>query len=257
MGKDQVEHIDGEMVQSHRDDIMGRIRDGKVIITTNYGIAHTGVDVPRWKYLMCARPTKSFLVWRQMGGRIQRPFEGLSEAIIQDHTDNTLTFGYPDEDVAWCLNTKMKAEDLPRTVQKGRATTEPYACKKCGCEYAGKLCPNCGHQPGRIKKGERLEMIDGILYQTKRIKPPAPATPEQKQKYWDYCVGICIHKGFKIKVASGMYKSRFGVWPRNLKNLPKGSEFQMDAKEFYSEVMMPNKRILEELVRTQMEDAFL
>ncbi len=117
------------MDQKERDDIMERVKDGRVLVLTNYGVCTTGFDCPRWTYLVCARPTKSFSLWRQMGGRISRPFENHDHAVIQDHSDNATRFGYPDEDVAWELNTDCKAQDLPRNCSQQTASRKQRRSK--------------------------------------------------------------------------------------------------------------------------------
>lgn len=256
LGKDQVEHIDGRMHQSERDDIMGRIRDGSVLVTCNYGIAHTGVDVPGWKYLICARPTKSFMLWRQMGGRIQRPFGDQKWGWIQDHTDNSTVFGYPDEDVAWCLDTDVRAENLPRTKKRkaDKKEANEHTCKRCGTNFVGYICPSCGHQEEQSLYGEAVKMVDGVLYELKREKKPVDEkaqrnkkhTRQQKQKAWDNFMGVAIGRGMKVGAAAGMYRNEYGVWPRGLECMPKGkSEWGMKARDFYNDIVKPDRKALD------------
>lgn len=241
LGDDRVEHIDGTMEESQRADIMARAADGRIQVLCNYGVLHTGVDVPMWKYLICARPTKSFSLWRQMGGRIQRPYPGHDHAMIQDHSDNAIHFGYPDEDVEWQLHGTEKIDDLHREAKKKeKDKSDPYQCEKCKTVYRGPHCPNCGHQPE--KKGEDIAMKKGELKALERRKANAAATPQEKQKHWDECLGIAIKRKTSIGAAAHMYRNTFGVFPNNqIQNVPRSSQWGMSAGEFYTKVIKPAK----------------
>lgn len=234
-----AEHIDGSMEQSQRDDIMKDAADGTTLVLCNYGVLHTGVDVPQWKYLVCARPTKSFSLWRQMGGRIQRPLDGHDHCVIQDHSDNALHFGFPDEDVDWTLDSKKKAQDLHRNKQKEKQKKDPYACEKCSTVYRGPHCPSCGHKPE--KRGKDVAMSNEELAELERKKRNKNATQTDKQKAWDKFLGWAVATDKKVGAAFYRYKQEFGVGPRGLQNLPKGSEWQMTAKEYYHKCVKPAK----------------
>jgi DNA repair protein RadD len=251
LGKDAVEHIDGTMEESERADIMARAADGRIKVLCNYGVLHTGVDVPLWKYLICARPTKSFSLWRQMGGRIQRPLAGHDHCMIQDHSDNAINFGYPDEDVEWQLNGTEKIEDLHREAKKKeKEKGDPYLCEKCKTVYRGPHCPSCGHKPDR--KGEEIVMKKGELKELERKKANKTATPADKQKRWDECLGIAIRRRTSVGAAAHMYRDTFGVFPNNqVENVPRSSQWGMSAGEFYTKVVKPAKE--EAKSRAQLE----
>ena len=252
-GTERCEHVDGKMEQSKRDEIMERVKDGSVVVLCNYGVAHTGVDVPRWKYLICARPTKSFSLWRQMGGRIQRPFESHEVAVIQDHSDNAYRFGYPDEDVSWELNTDKKAENLCRTERnrpphRPKEEPAPFQCPSCLVPYRGFKCPHCGFVFER--RGKDVEMQKGELRELERKKVNAAASRSDKQAFWDdHCLGWAIGTGKKVGAAAHRYKDRFGVFPPNfIQNVPRSSQWKMTARDFYSKVIKPERaRIKKEM----------
>lgn len=236
------EHIDGTMPTEERDDIMQRARDGKITVLCNFGVLHTGVDVPQWKVMICARPTKSFQLWRQMGGRVQRPYPGHDHCLLLDHSDNSLVFGYPDEDVDWDIDgdaDQGKKHMEAKKREKGEKSSDPYHCEKCRAVYRGYSCPNCGHKPER--RGKEIEMSREKLVELERKKLNRKSTPMEKQKHWDDCMGIAIHKNLKIGAAAHMYKSKFGVFPVGLQNMPRASQWQMKAKDFYTNVVKPEK----------------
>lgn len=249
-GSERSEHIDGKLEQKVRDDIMDRVRSGKVDVLCNYGVAHTGVDVPSWKYLICARPTKSFGLWRQMGGRIQRPYMGASEAVIQDHSDNAHRFGYPDEDVAWTIEDGVKAQDLPRTVrnkpphESGEKEKESnFKCVNCSTPFRGARCPNCGRVPERI--GYDVDSGPGTLKELERKSLNSKSSLSDKQKCWDECLGWAIGSGRKVGAAAHRYKKRYGVWPSHqIQDVPRSSQWKMNARDFYVHVVKPAKEKL-------------
>jgi superfamily II DNA or RNA helicase len=240
-----AEHLDGKMPTPERDDILGRVRDGKVMVLCNYGVAHTGTDVPRWKVMVCARPIKSFGLWRQMGGRIQRPYPGHDHCLIIDHSDNALHFGFPDEDVEWDLSGDedqgKKHMEKKRKSEDGKPAKDPYACDKCKTMYRGYACPTCGHKPDR--KSEAVKMTKGELKELERQKANKAATPMDKQKFWDECLGWSIGNKKKVGAAAHRYRERFGVFPNSsIQNVPRSSQWQMTGKQFYDSVVKPAKQ---------------
>jgi DNA repair protein RadD len=241
-----AEHIDGDMPEKERDAIIEEARNGKIDVICNYGVATTGIDIPAWKYMVCARPTKSFALWRQMGGRIQRPYAGYDHCFIQDHSDNSMVFGYPDEDVEWTIDgdediakkhqeTKRKERDA-----SGEEKGEMYRCDTCHCTYRGPQCPMCGTKAER--RGKEIKMKAGELKEIERKKLNKKDTTYEKQKHWDECVGICIKKGMKIGAAAHMYKDKYGVFPTTgagLTTIPRSTQWAMTAKKYYHEVIKP------------------
>jgi superfamily II DNA or RNA helicase len=257
-GTERAEHIDGKMDQAARDHLMERVRDGSVVVLCNYGVAHTGVDIPRWKYMICARPTKSFGLWRQMGGRIQRPFESHEECVIQDHSDNAHRFGYPDEDVSWTLEEGRKAQDLDRTQRNKPPHTakesEPFECPSCGTPFRGSRCPMCGRISAE-KKGKSKDMSPGELKELQRKKVNRDSSREDKQRFWDeQCLGWAIGTGRKVGAAAYRYKNEFGVFPPHfIQNVPRSSQWKMHARDFYRDIIVPEKKKLEQELRDEFE----
>lgn len=252
-----AEHIDGTMDNQRRDDIMARARDGQVQVVCNYGVLHTGVDVARWKVMICARPTKSFGLFRQMAGRIQRPYPGHDHCLLIDHSDNVLHFGFPDEDVDWQIDgaedqAKRHAEKKRNEGGKDDPTPkEPYACDKCHTLYRGYACPACGHRPER--KGTEVKMTPGELIELERKRACKSDGLVDKQAHWDKCMGIAIHKGMMIGAAAHMYRDRYGVFPSSqIQNVPRSSQWRMKAKDFYHQAVKPARERAKRDITDQM-----
>jgi superfamily II DNA or RNA helicase len=240
-----AEHIDGKMPAEHRKDIMERAKDGKIRVLCNYGVLTTGVDIPALKYMILARPTKSFGLYRQMGGRIQRPLSGHTEAVIQDHSDCALAFGYPDEDVEWSLDgdddvaKKHMERKAKEKGEDGKPKGDPYSCEKCHATYRGYACPSCGHRPERAKE---LKMSEGELKELERSKANKNASIMDKQKFWDECLGWAVGANKKVGAAAHRYKQRYGCFPPSqLQEVPRSSQWQMTGREFWNEVVKPSR----------------
>lgn len=238
-----AEHVDGKMPDSEREDIIGSVRNGDTTVLCNYGIATTGVDIPGWKYMVCARPTKSFLLHRQMGGRIQRPLAGHAECVIQDHSDNCLVYGYPDEDVEWTLDTTEKVFEKHQAKQREKGQKDPYHCEKCQTVYRGPHCPTCGHRPERreqspaMAKEERLKELE---------RKRRAMTVMDKQKLWDECLGWAVGTRRKVGAAAHRYKNTVGAFPTHqIQNVPRGSQWKMNALDYYRDVVKPSKQAAE------------
>jgi len=226
-----VEHIDGKMPQNERDEVMHRAREGSVRVLCSVGCLTTGVDIPSLSYAIVARPTKSFSLWRQMCGRIQRPYEGKDVCTIQDHSDNSLHFGYPDEDVEWSL-TDSEPVHLRHAAKKATEKKEPRKCPECKLVLTAPLC-RCGYKlpPPR---GKKVKMSKGKLQRVSR-KGVKLTDQQSKQDYWNKCLGWCIGTDKKVGAAAHRYHQKFGAFPNDkIKNVPRGKEqWNMTGKQFY------------------------
>ncbi len=137
-----AEHLDGSTPKLQRDAILKRVEQGRTLVLCNVGVAVEGLDIPRLKCCVLARPTKSLARAIQMMGRVRRPWNGLT-ARIHDHAFNIKTHGLPDADRDYSLN--AKSEDPPSLTQ----------CELCFALYAGPKCSACEHENEPKLLGER------------------------------------------------------------------------------------------------------
>ena len=241
-----AETVDGKMGQRQREDILGKARDGRIQVLCNYGVLTTGVDLPRFKYLICARPTKSFSLWRQMGGRIQRPWEDHDHCFIQDHSDNAINFGYPDEDVEWVIDGDKPIELLHQEQRERNERDEREAperlCGNCAKKFVGRTCPRCGWnwEP----PPEEIKMSKAELKELERKRLNREASIGDKQRYWDECFQKAMGRRMSMKAVCGMYKDRFGVFPcSDIRDVPRGyNEWQLSARQYWAEVVGPRRK---------------
>jgi superfamily II DNA or RNA helicase len=114
-------HIDGDTPKHERDQILARLSTGEIRVICNYGVLTEGWDCPAVACCILARPTKSFVLYRQMIGRVLRVHEesGKTNAIILDHANCTEDHDHPESDVIWHLSEDQRAEIKPRKPSNG------------------------------------------------------------------------------------------------------------------------------------------
>lgn len=126
-----AEHIDGGTPKAQRDAVLRRVEQGRTMVLCNVGIAVEGLDIPRLKCCVLARPTKSLARAIQMMGRVRRPWNGVT-ARIHDHAFNIRLHGLPDAERDYTLSAKPEKPPSLTT------------CQVCLAMYSGKSCPGCG-----------------------------------------------------------------------------------------------------------------
>jgi DNA repair protein RadD len=138
-----AEHLDGSTGLEERKAILARVERGITRVLCNVGVAVEGLDIPRLKCCVLARPTKSLARAIQMMGRVRRPWNGVT-ARIHDHAFVIEQHGLPDAERDYTLSAKLAD---PPTVTR---------CESCFCNYNGRKCPNCDRENEPKIVGERL-----------------------------------------------------------------------------------------------------
>jgi DNA repair protein RadD len=221
-------HIDGNTPKSERDEILEKLDSGAIQVVTNCDVLLEGWDCPSVSCAVIARPTKSYGLFLQMGGRIIRKADAKNDAIIIDHAGAVYRHGFIEDAGEWSLDPDTPIEE--RLALKTDQEREPVTCRECFSVYeAARSCPNCGWTPS--PQARDVNMKEGRLREVKRKKVKKGA----RQAEWDNCLWRCIKTNKKIGVAAHMYKKKFGVFPQGLKMLPSGkAEWNMLAGDFYA-----------------------
>lgn len=81
-------YVDGELAYPERRRRLHAFRSGEFQVMLNCGVLTEGFDDPGVDCILCARPTKSRAFYTQTIGRGLRLFEGKSDCMILDYTDN-------------------------------------------------------------------------------------------------------------------------------------------------------------------------
>lgn len=165
----RAEHIDGNTPKMQRDAILQRVDAGITRVLCNVGIAVEGLDIPRLKCCVLARPTKSLSRAIQMMGRVRRPWNGIT-ARIHDHAFVIKQHGLPDIERDYSLSGKP---DEPPALS---------TCKICMAMYVGPECPSCGVKtpreefesmgPNFIEATEKVEFSSGDAEVPREARPP-------------------------------------------------------------------------------------
>jgi len=192
-----AEEVDGKT--SNRDEIMTRFRDGGIQVLTSCELISEGFDCPAVGCAIMARPTESFGMYRQQGGRALR---GQGWATILDHAGNVYKHGYLNERVEWTLEgsaAKRRGEEIPMTAIR--------QCAACYAIYTGLKCTECGAEktptPREIKQreGELAELQECQLRRAKRSE-------EGMCKSYDSLKALAKKRGYNIQWAYFKAKSR-------------------------------------------------
>lgn len=224
-----AEHVDGSMPTEERDYIMSEYRRGHYPVLTNCMVASYGFDAPMASCCILARPTKSLVLYRQMAGRVQRPYPGKEYALILDHSGACLMHGFPDDDIDWTLDKSVNNSEANKEKKEKEKDRLPICCKQCGFVFEWtpqrrSKCPNCGYEnPSRVP--DLIRSSPGELRELTRKKRLRNSTKMDKQRHWNSCVHSAAFRGLKIGAAAHQYRQHFGTWPANiLDNVPRGKQ---------------------------------
>lgn len=166
-----AEHLDGSTALETRRAILARVESGETRVLCNVGVAVEGLDIPRLKCCVLARPTKSLARAIQMMGRVRRPWNGVT-ARIHDHAfvirgPNGKGHGAPDDERDYQLTagTEKPAGELGSLTQ----------CPKCFAYIEGTRCAECGaDRPVTERKLNLLKDAEKVEFASGDAPAPAP-----------------------------------------------------------------------------------
>jgi DNA repair protein RadD len=209
-----AEHIDGATPTEDRDRILAALAAGAVDIVVNAMVLTEGWDRPEVSCLILARPTKSLGLYRQMVGRVLRPYPNKADALILDHAGAVFAHGLPDDPIAWALHADRRAKN---TAHAARGTPHAPAlttCPECAAvRFAGRPCPACGWRP--VPKPQAIETLPGELARVDgRLRAAAAAaSPAEREQFYRELLWIARERGRQPGWAAHVYREKFGAWP--------------------------------------------
>lgn len=226
-------HIDWSTPADERTSVLSQFASGAVQIVSSVGVLTEGFDCPVAEVCVLARPTKSLSLFIQMCGRVLRPADGKTRAVINDHGGNILRLGFPDDDRDCSLTT---TPPYGRTLQV--CTDCQYITAKWNDDGT---CPRCGslqqlpveHKETSDAEKRAIEEVDGIrldraaveklrtgfksrgrpLSQANAIKILRATTREKVAEYLRL-KEVAQRKNFKPGFIGHQYREVFGSWPR-------------------------------------------
>ncbi|MEW8230380.1 MAG: DEAD/DEAH box helicase family protein [Candidatus Thiodiazotropha endolucinida] len=140
---EQIEaaHIDAYTKSDERAEIVDAFKAGEIKVLSSVNVLGVGFDAPEASCAVLARPTLSEALHMQQIGRVIRPAEGKSDAVILDHSGNTIRFGLPEHFEVPDLGT-----DDRQPANKKRKQVRMVTCSSCGAvmEPGQRTCATCG-----------------------------------------------------------------------------------------------------------------
>lgn len=226
-----AKHMDADTEDDDRKQIYSELESGAINVICSVGVNTRGVDLPFASCLVIVRPTKSFVLFRQMLGRGKRPFLGKGDCIVLDHSGCVYRHGMPDNDIEWSLDVSEKVQD--RMSKPDKQPALPINCPKCHCLFTkSAVCPECGYvlkkQPAGVQvSGGRLVELDA--YSQNR-------EGEDAARIWHHCLAVAANKGRSASFAAHMFNRKLGKMPwkvHGLPNLPEHWQWKRPVSELF------------------------
>ncbi len=203
-----VAHLDCYTPDEERRRVIDDFKRGDIRILTNVGILTKGFDAPIASCLIYARPVRSSLaLYIQMGGRVLRPAEGKTDAIILDHAGNTLRFGFLTDELPRTLDLGGKPEKKDKKAKEKQP-------QKCGsCHYVKPAgvhkCPSCGFAPS---------VINAVYSEAGELSLVTKTS--DKGRLYQELRGYQAAKGKSDGYIAHLFREMTGVWPSAYRRLP-------------------------------------
>jgi superfamily II DNA or RNA helicase len=179
-------------------------RNGKIQLISSCDLLTEGVDFPGAHVGIMLRPTQSLGLWRQMCGRLIRPCEGKSIAVILDHAGNCARFGRPIDEPQWALT-------YDETKKKRNATLAAKICPKCWSANAARafVCANCGER-FRVAPRSEIEEQDGELVEitAEMLEKRAARREQGLAQSLESLRELARRKGYSLQWADHVFAAR-------------------------------------------------
>jgi DNA repair protein RadD len=211
----RAEHLDGTTPLEERDLILAELANGFVDVVTNCGVLTEGWDCPEVSRIVLARPTRSFVLYRQMIGRALRlsPDTGKEDAIILDHAGAVFQHGFIDDPIEWTLSEDRRAENQAHSARGQYNAPGLTTCPEChAVRFQGKPCPVCGWRP--VAKPRHVEIVDGELGEVGRDRnAKSDWTADERLAFYRQLMGIAQQRNHRFGWAAHKFKEKFGAFP--------------------------------------------
>lgn len=202
----RAEHLDGTTPEGERRAILARLASGDTTLVSNVGVLCEGWDLPACKCLVLARPTKSLALYMQMGGRILRPWEGVTPIILDhggnvDRVVNGEKMGVPHQDREWSLSGRPK-----------KVGTRPVVtCRSCFAVYSPsqRACPHCGgERPAGSAVANPPKPLTHVELALRNLEGEAEKLADFKR-----LAKLASERAWKPGAVHAIFKKRWGELP--------------------------------------------
>lgn len=204
-------HLDAYTDRDYCNQVIEAFKAGEVSLISSVGKLTTGFDAPNAEVLICARPTKSLILWIQIIGRILRVSPGKTIATILDHAGNSLRLGTHLDPLPTHLDKTPPGERQPPI---GREKL-PEKCPKCTAIKETHKCPVCGFAPEKIN--EITEAVGKLVKIDKNSN-------EYKENFYAELLGLAEKpwlvypektEPYKPGWAKKRFQIKFDQWPND------------------------------------------
>lgn len=190
-----------------RRSVRDRIQASELRCVVTVGVLGTGFDAPSISCIVMARPTLSWALYLQQGGRGLRMAPGKTDLLLVDCAGNSLRHG---------LITRPFAVSLDGVTRKHRrAVAGLTTCRKCFRVYEWTLpaCPGCGAAKPRGAE-RKVREVDGQLVELTGAQQwaerAAAGAQVRKLAAW---MRDAAERGWKPGAPMARFKGTFHRWP--------------------------------------------
>ena len=195
--------IDGTMERTVRRGVVEDFRAGRIKVVTSVALLEEGFDMPGAHVGIFLRPTQSLGLYLQQVGRLLRPCEGKTHALLLDHVGNCYRHGLPDEPRQWTLAGDERGEK-----RKPGASVRICAACFCALPSQAKACSECGYEfPAKPRE---IEQRDGELAEVtpEMLAKRAERREQGRAQSLEALMEIARRKGYSPRWAEHVYHGR-------------------------------------------------
>jgi DNA repair protein RadD len=209
----RCEHLDGQTPKLERDAILARLKTGETEVVSNCQVLTEGWDQPEVSCCILARPTRQMGLFRQMIGRVLRPADGKTDAIILDHAGAVYRHGLPEDRIEWPLKTDKRAENPTQAKRERGEASKLAECPECRVIMAAPPpCVHCGWMPAPCARDR--DFMEGELGLVVNGRANGAQYDHTTRRHWHGMLKqIAEEHGYKPGWIAHKYKEKFGVWP--------------------------------------------
>ncbi len=195
--------VDGTMPSAKRDEALAKFACGEIQTLTNVYVLTEGWDCPSAEVCVLARACGSMSMFVQIVGRVLRPADGKTRALLVDLCGASHEHGLPDEDRVYSLDGKAITTKDKRIPLR--------TCPQCG--GVAKPKPVCGRCAWVFPPPKRREV------RNERVGTVVARSRSELIAEWE----ALVRKARTLKKADGSpynptwaavkFKEKFGFWP--------------------------------------------
>ncbi len=226
----RASYVDDQTCDAERESIFDMTENGFNSVIVNVMVMSRGVDIPCISCIVLARPTNSFVLYRQAIGRGKRPHESKDDLLVIDHAGAVFRHGMPDEDVDWRLGVTHNIQE-EQEKKRTNGKMDPIWCPQCHAMFTGRaICPNCGFLTSGAKT-RKVKQGHGLLVEVEEVAKPTEH--EEKLRYWKKCLFSISHRGGNFLMARAMFRTKYKEWPNKMQPMPPEEQWKAKIEEVY------------------------